>query len=175
MGHRMARRSAAPNWCRCRSKSPSRSSGTCSGRATTRPLPSSLGSSTRLRRGQAQELLVLEIVANEMSLDVENKLSSQTLRPRQHQLRLVRLGRFDLEYVAIDFVHGEEGCSHAAARLHKLPSTEANPLAADVGQLQHPAFDALLCLTLRRREVFSIGHDLCRYGGCGRNRFSTGH
>src|SRR5262245_16486041 len=72
-------------------------------------------------RGQAQELLVLEIVANEMSLNVENKLSSQTLRPRQHQLRLVRLGRFDLEYVAIDFVHREEGCSHAAARFHELP------------------------------------------------------
>src|SRR5262249_58424949 len=59
-------------------------------------------------RGQAQELLVLEIVANEMSLDVENKLSGQTLRPRQHQLRLVGLGRFDLEYVAIDFVHRED-------------------------------------------------------------------
>src|SRR5262249_3370306 len=73
------------------------------------------------------------------------------------------------------FVHGEEGRSHAAARLHELPSTEANPLAADVGQFQHPAFDALLCLTLQRREGLPIGHDLCRDGGCGRNRFSTGH
>src|SRR5262249_40397787 len=114
------------------------------------------------------------IVANEMSLDIKNKLSGQTLRPRQHQLRLVRLGRLDLEYVAIDFVHGEEGRSHAAACLHELAPTEAEPLAADVGELQDPALDALLRLTLRRREVFSIGHDLCRYRGCGRNRFSTG-
>src|SRR4030095_2004464 len=63
--------------------------------------------------GKAQKLLVLEIVADEMSLDVENKLSSQTLRPRQHPLRLVRLGRLDLGYVAIDFVHGEGGWRQA--------------------------------------------------------------
>src|SRR5262245_4246779 len=125
--------------------------------------------------GEAQQLLVLEVIANEVGLDIENELSGQALCPRQHQLRLVRFGRVDLKYVAIDLVHGEKGRSHAAARLHKLPSTEANPLAADVGQLQHPAFDALLCLTLRRREVFSIGHDLCRYRGCGGSRFSSGY
>src|SRR5262245_12913424 len=124
--------------------------------------------------GEAQELLVLEIVANEMGLDIENKLSGQTLRSRQHQLRLVCLRPLDLEYVAIDFVHGEEGRSHAAARLHELAPAQAKPLAADVGQLQHPPLDALLCLALWRRKIFSVRHYLRRYRGCSRNRFSTG-
>src|SRR5262245_54867466 len=123
---------------------------------------------------EAQELLVLEIVANEMSLDVENKLSGQTLRSRQHQLRLVCLRPLELEYVAIDFVHGEEGRSHPAARLHELAPTQAKPPAADVGQLQHPPLDALLCLALWRRKIFSVRHYLRRYRGCSRNRFSTG-
>src|SRR5262249_3102019 len=61
--------------------------------------------------GEAQQLLVLEVIANEMGLDIENELSGQALRPRQHQLWLVRLGRVDLKYVAIDLVHGEKGAA----------------------------------------------------------------
>jgi hypothetical protein len=99
---------------------------------------------------------VVEIVTNEVSLDIENKLSGQTLRPCQHQLRLVRLGRLDLEYVAIDLVHGEKGRSHAAARLHELAPAQAKPLAADVGQLQDPPLDPLLCLALWWRKIFSV-------------------
>src|SRR5262249_59689136 len=95
------------------------------------------------------------------------------LRARQHQLRLVRLGRVDLKYVAIDLVHGEKGRSHAAARLHELPPAQAKPLTADVGQLKDPPLHALLCLALRRRGIFSIRHDLGRYRGCGGNRFSS--
>src|SRR5215472_10533611 len=125
--------------------------------------------------GEAQQLLVLEVIANKMGLDIENELSGQALRPRQHQLRLVRLGGVDLKYVAIDLVHGEKGRSHAAARLHELPPAQAKPLTADVGQLKDPPLHALLCLALRRREIFSIRHDLGRYRGRGGSRFSSGY
>src|SRR5262249_59895938 len=107
------------------------------------------------KSGEAQELLVLEFIGNEMGLDIENELPGQALRPRQHQLRLVRFGRVDLKYVAIDLVHGEKSRSHAAARLHELPPAQAKPLTADVGQLKDPLLHALLCLALRRRELFS--------------------
>src|SRR5262249_57223817 len=103
--------------------------------------------------GEAQQLLVLEVIANKMGLDIENELSGQALRPRQHQLRLVRLGGVDLKYVAIDLVHGEKGRSHAAARLHKLPPAQAQPLTAHVSPLEGPPPPRLLGLALPRPEV----------------------
>ena len=69
-------------------------------------------------RGQAQDPGVIEVVAHEVGLHIEDELSGKTLRARQRQLRLVRLGGRDLEHArAIDFVHGQERSGHAAARL----------------------------------------------------------
>jgi hypothetical protein len=61
------------------------------------------------------------------------------LRPRQHQLRLARLGFVDLEHVAaVDLLHGQECGGHAAARPHELPAAQAEPLGVGVGQFQNP-------------------------------------
>ena len=129
-----------------------------------------------LRRelGQVQHLLVVEVVAHEMRLDIENELPGEALRARPRQLRLARLGRVDLEHAAaVDLVHGQKSGGHAAARLHELPAAQAEPLAVGVGQLEDAPLDALLRLALRRRKILAIGHDLGRYRGCGRSRLGT--
>jgi hypothetical protein len=41
-------------------------------------------------------------------------------------------------------------------------------------RMPRTALDALLCLALWRRKIFSVRYDLRRYRGCCRNRFSTG-
>src|SRR5438874_10447800 len=52
---------------------------------------------------------MLEIVAHEVGLDVEDELPCETFRPCQHHFGLTGLGRRDLEDVAVDLVHGEKG------------------------------------------------------------------
>src|SRR6516164_10629125 len=117
---------------------------------------------------------MLEVVAHEMGLDIENELSGQALLARPHQLGLVRLGRRDLEYVGtIDLVHSYKGGGHATACLHELPTAQAEPIAIDVGQLQNSPLDALLRLALWRWKIFAVRYDLGGYRGCGRSRFSA--
>ena len=123
---------------------------------------------------EAQKFRVLEVVAHEMGLDIEDELPGQALCTRLHQFGLVRLGRRDLEHVgSIDLVHGDEGSGHAAACLHELPTAQAEPLAVDVSQLEDLPLDALLRLALWRWKILAIGHDLGGYRGCGRSRFSA--
>jgi hypothetical protein len=71
---------------------------------------------------QAQEFLVVEVVAHEMGLDVEDELAGETLRPGQHQLGLPGLGGRHLKDIAVDVVHGEERRRHPTARAHELPA-----------------------------------------------------
>ncbi len=58
--------------------------------------------------GQAQELLVVEIVAHEMGLHVEDELPGKPLGARLDDLGLAGLGRVHLEDIAVDLVHGDE-------------------------------------------------------------------
>src|SRR5437899_6654955 len=117
---------------------------------------------------------MLEVVAHEMGLDIENELSSQALRACPHQLRLVRLGRRDLEHVGtIDLVHSYKGGGHAAACLHELPTAQAEPFAVDVGQLQNSPLHAFLRLALRRWKILTVRYDLGGKRGCDRSCFST--
>ena len=123
---------------------------------------------------EAQKFRMLEVVAHEMGLDIEDELPGQALRARLHQLGLVRLGRRDLEHVgSIDLIHGEESSGHAAARLHELPTAQAEPLAVNVRQLEDAPFDALLRLALPRRKILAVRNDLGRNRGCGRSRFGA--
>jgi hypothetical protein len=55
-----------------------------------------------------QELLLIEVVAHEMGLDVEDELAGEDLRARLHQLGLASLHRRDPENIAVYVVHGEE-------------------------------------------------------------------
>jgi len=72
---------------------------------------------------------MLEIVAHEVGWTSKTNCPARTLRPRQHQFGLVGFGRRNLEDFSVDFVHGEEGGRHAAARLHELPAVQAKLFA----------------------------------------------
>jgi hypothetical protein len=122
---------------------------------------------------QTQELLVIEIVAHEMGLDVEDELAGEGLRACQHQLGLAGLCRRDLEDIAVDVVHGEERSRHAAAGVHELPAAQAQPLAVRVGELVDPRLDLLLDGALRRRKILAVGNNLSGNRRCRRCRLSA--
>src|SRR5262245_51671808 len=131
-----------------------------------------------LRRefGEIQQLLVIEIIAHEVRLDIENELTGEALRPRPCDFGLAGLRRIDLEHVcAVDLVHGEKGSGHAAPRLHKLAPAETQTLAVVVGEFKDALFDALLRLTLRRRQKLAIGDYLRWYRRGGRRLFRSRH
>src|SRR5882672_6336404 len=112
---------------------------------------------------KAKQFLVLEIVAHEMGLHIEDELAGEALRPRQHHFGIMLLGGFDLEDRAVDLVHGEEGCRHAAARAHELAAAQAQPPAVEVRQRVYALLDPLLRGTLRGRQILAVRHDLGRY------------
>src|SRR5215216_5730321 len=94
--------------------------------------------------GEAQELLVIKIVTDEMGLDIEDELARQGLGSRARQFGFARLGRCNLEHVrAIDLVHSDERRGHAATRLHELPSAQAKSFAVFLGQLEDPPLDTI--------------------------------
>ena len=117
---------------------------------------------------------MIEVVAHEMGLDVEDELPGQVLGAGQQQLGLARLGGLDLEHAAaVDLVHGDERGGHAAAGLHELPAAEPEPLAVGVGQFEDSPLDALLRLALRGWKILAVRHDLGGYRRCGRGRLGT--
>ena len=119
--------------------------------------------------GQAQKLLVVEVVAHEVGLHVEDELAGQALRARLRQLGLARLGRRHLEDVAaVDLVHGNEGRRHAATRAQELPAIEAEPLGIRIGELDDPPLDFLLGGALPWRQILAVGDDLGRDRRCRR-------
>ena len=94
---------------------------------------------------------MVEVIAHEVGLHVEDELASEALRARLHELGLGGLSRLDAEHVAVDLVHGEEGGRHAAPRLHELAAAQAQPPGVDVRQFQDASFHALLQVALRGR------------------------
>jgi hypothetical protein len=113
---------------------------------------------------------VVELVAHEMGLNVEDELVSETLRARQHQFGLSGLRRRDLEDIAVDVVHGEECRRHAAARVQELPAAQAKVPAVDVGELVDPRLDLLLHGALRGRQILAVGNNLGGNRRCRRRR-----
>src|SRR5258706_12299192 len=113
---------------------------------------------------------MLEIVAHEVGLDVEDELPCETFRPCQHHFGLTGLGRRDLEDVAVDLVHGEKGGRHTAARSHKLPAVQAERFAVKVGQLINARFDLLLDRALRSRKRLAVTYYLGWKRRCGPSR-----
>ena len=125
-------------------------------------------------RGQPQDPGVVEVIAYEMGLHIEDELTGEALRACLHQLGLVRLGGRDLEHARpVDLVHRQERRGHAAARLQELPPAQAESLAVLVRQLEDAPLDVLLRLALGWREILAVRHDLGRYRGCGRSSFGT--
>ena len=118
---------------------------------------------------------MVEIVADEVGLHVEDELPGQALGSGLDQLRRVCFGRVDLKHVgAVDFLHGKEGGGHAAAGRHELPAAQAQLLAVLVGQFENPPLHTLLRLALLGRKILTVGNDLSRYGCRSRSFFSSG-
>src|SRR5436190_24224275 len=99
---------------------------------------------------------MLEIVAHEVGLDVEDELPCETFRPRQHHFGLTGLGGRDLEDVAVSVVHGEKGGGHTAARTNDLPAVQAERFAVYVGQLINSRFDLLLDRARQGWEILAV-------------------
>ena len=116
---------------------------------------------------------MIEVVAHEMGLDVEDELAGEALRARQHQLGLAGLCRRDLENIAVDVVHCEECRRHAATRVQELPAAQAEVLAVQVGEFVDPRLDLLLCCALRGREILAVGNNLSGNRRCRRCRLGT--
>ena len=122
---------------------------------------------------EAEQLVVIEIVAHEVGLHVEDELPGEALGARLHEFGLARLRFVDLKHAAVDFLHGEEGGRHAAAGLHELAAAQAEAPGVDVGQFQDAPFHPLLQVALRGRQILAVRYDLGRYRGCGGSRFGT--
>ena len=116
---------------------------------------------------------MIEVVAHEMGLDVEDELAGEALRARPHQLWLAGLCWRDLENIAVDVVHCEECRRHAATRVQELPAAQAEVLAVQVGELVDPRLDLLLCCALRGREILAVGNNLSGNRRCRRCRLGT--
>ena len=117
---------------------------------------------------------MIEIVADEVGLHVEDELPRQALGSGLDQLRRVCFGRVDLKHVgAVDFLHGKEGGGHAAAGRHELPAAQAQLLAVLVGQFENPPLHTLLHLALRGRKILAVGNNLGRYRRCSRSFLSS--
>ena len=117
---------------------------------------------------------MIEIVADEVGVHIDNELSGHALSPRHDQLGLMSLGSVDLEHIgAVDFFEGQESRGHAAAGRHELPAAEAQLLAVLVGQFEDPPLDAFLRLALSGRQILAVGNNLRRYRGRGRSLFGS--
>src|SRR5215207_7130630 len=104
--------------------------------------------------GEAQELLMIKIVTDEMGLDIEDELARQGLGSRARQFGFARLGRCNLEHVrAIDLVHSDERRGHAATRLHELPSAQAKSLAVFLGPRKSAARRAFASRSAWAEEI----------------------
>ena len=110
---------------------------------------------------------MVEIVADEVGVHIEDELPGHVLGFRQDQLRLVGFGRVDLEHIGpVDLLHGKEGGGHATAGRHELPPAQAELLAVLVGQFENPPLDAFLRLALLGRKILTVGNNLGRYWRC---------
>src|SRR5215471_3842501 len=117
---------------------------------------------------------MVEIVADEVRLHIEDELPGQALGSRLDQLRRVRFGGVDLEHVGpINLFHREEGCGHTATRRHELPAAQTQLLAVLVGKLKNPPLNALLRFALSRRKKLSVGDNLGRYRRCSSSFFGS--
>ena len=94
---------------------------------------------------------MVELVADEVGLNVEDELVGEGLRPCKHQLGFAGLGGRDLEDTTVDIVHCEKGRGHAAARVQELPAAQAQPFAVSVSKFVNSSFNLLLNGALRGR------------------------
>ncbi len=125
--------------------------------------------------GEVEEPLLLEVVAHEVRLGIDDELPGQRLRAQVGDTRRGGFGAAHLEDGTEHVVHGEEGRRHAGARGQELAPAQAVLRREITRQLRHPGLDAALLRRLRQRVVFAVRDDLGRnrpserrdFGRCG--------
>ena len=112
--------------------------------------------------GQVEQPLLLEVVAHEVRLVVDDELPGQRSGPGVGDARGLRLGRGHLEEGPEDLVHGQEGRGHARAAGQEAPAAQAVAPAEVVGKHLEPRLHLPLLARLGQRVELSVGHDLGR-------------
>src|SRR5204863_3819744 len=109
---------------------------------------------------EVEQPRLLEVVADEVRLYVDDELSGQRAGALRRHTGLLGLGAGDLEDGAEDVVHGEEGRGHAGAAGQERPAAQAVARTEVVRQLRDARLDALLLARLRQGVVLTVRDDL---------------
>jgi hypothetical protein len=111
---------------------------------------------------EIEEAFLLEIVADEVRLVVDDELSGQRASALIGHTGGGRLGVAHVEERAEDVVHRDERGRHARARRQKPAPAHAVTRAQGFRELLHPRLDALLLPRLGQRVELAVRHDLGR-------------
>lgn len=112
--------------------------------------------------GEVEQAVLLEVVADEMRLVIDDELSRERLGPPVGHARRLRLGWRHVEQRPEHLVHGEERRCHAGAARQEPAAVHPVPAPEIVGQILDPGLHLLLLAGLRQRVELAVGHDLCR-------------
>jgi hypothetical protein len=113
---------------------------------------------------EAEQPLLVEVVAHEVGLDVDDELSRERAGAVGRHAGLLRFRGGDVEEVPEHLVHGEKGGGHPGAARQELAAAEAVPAPEVRRHLLDAGFDLLLLARLRQRIELTVGNDLCRHG-----------
>ena len=111
--------------------------------------------------GEVEQAVLLEVVADEMRLVIDDELPREGLGPPVGHARRLRLGWRHVEQRPEHLVHGEEGRRHAGGARQEPAAVHPVSAPEIVGQILDPGLDLLLLAGLRQRVVLAVGHDLC--------------
>jgi hypothetical protein len=106
---------------------------------------------------------LVEVVADEVRLHVDDELSRQRARALGGHAGLRRLRVADVEHPAEDVVHGQEGGGHPGAAREELAPVQAVTRAELVRELLDARLHARLLGRLRQRSELAVGDDLRRH------------
>jgi hypothetical protein len=112
---------------------------------------------------QTQQAFLVEIVAHEVRLIVEDELPLERLGTG---IGHIYVGGFRLGHVpdrTEDLVHGQECGRHARSRFEESTPVHVELGCVLIGEFFDAGFYLTLLLRLRHRVVFAIGNNLCRH------------
>ena len=111
---------------------------------------------------ETEQPFLLEVVADEVRLVVDDELPRQRLGALVGHARRLRLGGGHVEQAPEHLVHGEKSRGHAGARREEPAPAHAVTRAQGLGELLHPRLDTLLVRCLGQRVELTVRNDLRR-------------
>ena len=105
---------------------------------------------------QAQQAFLLEVVADEVGLVVEDELAGQLAAAVVGHLHVARLGLRHIEHGPEHLVHREEGRGHAGVRGEEGAAVHAVAPRLDIAHLLDEGLDPALVVGLRERVVLAV-------------------